>query len=478
MFPQSFWCTLGPMYAVFYDLETTTKNTVGQILNYSFILVDDEMKPIGELSGLVKMNRLQLPEPGAILANRTDVIEHQKLATDTEPQAMKKIEQFLSSCIQTAQGAIAFVGYNSSRFDLNYLRTSFIRNGLNPYFKGLLSSRDLLHTVHKAYLTNSEFREKVRAHCKGEKRLSLSMQTVTHALGLLEGVQAHESREDVLLTIKLASWLKERCNVDVRTYEAYEGVSLHSTVRSGSVYEIEEPNYDLLEGGYSRRVPMCLLDENKRASLWVNLERYAEEPSPRAISWRQSMKHSFFTTGRAVTTPEVQELARKALAQFKKVTLSNYFEKSEADIEQDIYRLDFDAQDVYYRALREGKKELLAGTTNPDAKKLWVRYQLANAELSLSDPRSADLLRQYATYRYGGKLQLVKTIRNPTDPDNYHPKLSDMMAELVRSKDIAVQEGNEADIKLLDSLERFYRDSEIVRVAGDELVPGWAKLAV
>ncbi|MEN9845210.1 MAG: hypothetical protein RIS36_357 [Pseudomonadota bacterium] len=466
------------MYAVFYDLETTTKNTVGQILNYSCILVDDELKPIRELSGLVKLNRLQLPEPGAILANRTDVLEHQRRATDTEPQAMKKIEHFLSSCIKTAQGAIAFVGYNSSRFDLNYLRTSFIRNGFNPYFKGLLSSRDLLHAVHKAYLTNSEFREKVRAQCTGEKRLSLSMQTVTHALGLLEGVQAHESREDVLLTIKLAAWLKDRCNVDVRTYEAYEGVSLHSTVRSGSVYEIEEPNYDLLEGVYNRKVPMCLLDENKRASLWVNLERYAEDPSPKSISWRQPMKHSFFTTGRAVTTPEVQQLARKALAQFKKITLSNYFEKSEADIEQDIYRLDFDAQDVYYRALREGKKEILAGTTNPDAKKLWVRYQLANANLSPSDTRSADLLRQYATYRYGGKLQLVKSIRNPTDPDNFHPKLSDMMAELVRSKESAVQEGNEADIKLLQSLERFYRESEIVRVAGDELVPGWAKVAV
>jgi hypothetical protein len=50
------------------------------------------------------------------------------------------------------------------------------------------------------------------------------------------------------------------------------------------------------------------------------------------------------------------------------------------------------------------------------------------------------------------------------------------MAELVRSRDIAAQEGNEADIKLLDSLERFYRDSEIVRAAGDELVPGWAKV--
>lgn len=460
------------MYAVFYDLETTTKNTVGQILNYSFIMVDDEMKPVAELSGLVRINRLQLPEAGAILANRTDVIEHQKIALDTEPAAMRKIENFLASCIQTAKGAVAFIGYNSSRFDLNYLRTSFIRNGINPYFKGQLSPRDLLHVVQKAYLANKEFRELVRKKCSGEKRLSLSLQTVSHALSLLEGVQAHESREDVLLTIRLAQWLKEHCSLDVRTYEAYEGTPLHSTARSGSVYEVEEPEYDLHESSPVRRVPMCLLDENKRAALWINLERYSEAPSPRCIAWRQPMKHSFFTTGRAVVGPEVQQLARKALAQFKSVTLSNFFERGDGDIEQDIYRLDFDAQDVYYRALREGRKEVLAETKNPDAKKLWVRYQLANGALDLSDTRSAELLRQYALYRYGGKLQLVRNIRDPKDPDNFHPKLSEMMAELNHLRDSAGVQEKADDVKLLDSLEKFYRSSEIFRVAGADLVPG------
>lgn len=460
------------MYAVFYDLETTTKNTVGQILNYSFIMVDDEFNPVGELSGLVKINRLQLPEPGAILANRTDVVEHQKIASDTEPVAMRKIEGFLASCIQKAHGAVAFIGYNSSRFDLNYLRTSLIRNGINPYFKGQLSTRDLLHVVQKAYLLNGEFRELTRKQCDGAPRLSLSLQTVSHALGLLDGVQAHESREDVLLTIRLARWLRDRCSLDVRTSEAYEGGPLHSTARSGTVYEIEEPEYDLHELSPARRIPMCLLDENKRAALWINLDRYAEDPSPRCISWRQPMKHAFFTSGRAVASPETQHLARKALGQFKNITLSNFFEKGDGDIEQDIYRLDFDAQDVYYRALKEGRKEILGETKNPDAKKLWVRYQLANSDLNLSDARSAELLRQYALYRYGGKLQLVRNIREPRDPDNFHPKLSEMMAELNRSREGAAAEGAQEDVKLLDSLEKFYRSSEIFRVAGPELVPG------
>jgi hypothetical protein len=467
------------MYAVFYDLETTSKNQIGQILNYSFICVDDDFKIVGELSGLIKISRLQLPEPGAILANRTDVLEHQRLAKDNEREAMKKIEAFLGSCIQQARGAISFIGYNSSKFDLLYLRTSFIRNGINPYFGGKLSTRDLLHAVQKAYLSSEKFRELVRKQCAGseKQRLSLSLQTVSHALDLLHGVQAHESREDVLLTIKVAEWLKRECAIDVRTYEPYEGARLHSTARTGSVYEIEEPQYDLTEPLYYKRTPMCLLDENGKGSLWINLERYAEEPSAKSIVWRQAMKHSFFTTGAAYQGRDIQEVARKALGQFQKVTLRNYFERSSCDIEMDIYRIDFDALGVYGRAIESGKREVLAECQNPEAKVLWVRYRLANAEDGAADPRVADLLRQYAAHRYGGKLQLVKTIRNPTDTENYHPKLQDFMSELLRSREVAVAFDKKDDVKLLDSLEAFYRSSEIVKVAGDLLVPGLARFA-
>ena len=209
-----------------------------------------------------------MPEPGAILANRTDLVKHQAEAVDSEPIAVKKIEAFIASCIQRAKGAVAFIGYNSARFDLGYLRTSFIRNGRNPYFSGKISYRDLYHVVQKAYLTSEKCRTAVRNHLKGEKRLSLSLQTVAHALGLLEGVQAHESREDVLLTIRLADWLQRECGLDVRSYEAYEGFKLHSTEKTGTVYHLEEPEYDLAEAAYSRKVPVCLLEASGKASLF------------------------------------------------------------------------------------------------------------------------------------------------------------------------------------------------------------------
>lgn len=465
------------MYAIFYDLETTSKNTIGQILNYSFIFVDDSYNVVDELSGLIRVSRLQLPEAGAILANRTDIIQHQEIATDSEPVAIKKIDSFIASCIQRAKGAVAFVGYNSARFDLGYLRTSFIRNGRNPYFGGKLSPRDLYHVVQKAYLISEKFRDLVRAACVGEKRLSLSMERVTRALGLLEGAQAHESREDVLLTIRLAEWLRRECGLDVRSYEAYEGFALHSTEKSGSVYYVEEPEYDLGEPRFARRVPVCLLEAGGKMALWINLERFAEKPEPKCLMWRQLMKHPFFISQQAAQDPELSRLARSALSVFQKVTLRNYFETSTCDIEQDIYRLDFDGQDLLAKAIQSGDRRVLADCPNPDAKVLWIRHQLAHSEVDLSDPKTANTLRQYALHRYGGKIQLVKTVRNPDDPEAFHPTLREMWENLVRAREGASAVGEREDQKLLDSLEAFYRRSDIVRVAGNDLVPGLAQSA-
>ena len=97
------------MLTIFYDLETSDRNPVGQIINYSFILVDERYEVLDELSGLIRISRLQIPDPGAILANRTDVIEHQKLANDSEPVALGKIRDFIHAAIQRAQGAVALV---------------------------------------------------------------------------------------------------------------------------------------------------------------------------------------------------------------------------------------------------------------------------------------------------------------------------------------------------------------------------------
>lgn len=464
------------MPSVFYDLETSDKHPIGQILNYSFITRGVPDPSLEELSGLVKLTRLQLPDPGAILANRTDVLEHQGKAHDCEAEAMKRIATFLSSCIDAAQGAIALIGYNSSRFDLNYLRTSLIRNGINPYFSGKIVPRDLLHVVQKAYLTSATFRERVRAQRDGEKKLSLSLQTVGHALGLLSGEQAHESREDVLLTMRVADWIQKDSGYDVATFEAYEGGKLHSTARSGAVYVQEQPEYDLGAESFVSKTPMTILDASGRAALWIDLQRYADRQTPECIVWRSAAKHSFFVSPQAVQDPELQKLARAALRQFSAITLKNFFSDTTCDIEMDIYRLDFDNLDLYIRAVQENNRSILDGCSNPEARVLWLRWQLASPQASVNDPKTAEVLRKYALHRYGGKLQTARSVEDNKQEEQgaYHQTLRETVRDLMQRREAAMIRNDEADLKLLNSLERYIRTSDIVRVAGDDLVPGWA----
>jgi hypothetical protein len=463
------------MPSVFYDLETSDKNPIGQILNYSFISRGFSDPALEELSGIVKLSRLQLPDPGAILANRTDVLAHQEQAKDSESEAMGRIAAFFASCINAANGAITLIGYNSSRFDLNYLRTSLIRNGINPYFNGKIVPRDLLHVVQKAYLTSATFRERVLSQRGGEKKLSLSLQTVGHALGLLSGEQAHESREDVLLTMRVADWIAKECGLDATTFEAYEGGKLHSTARAGTVYIQQQPEYDLSAESFAAQTPMTILDASGRAALWIDLQRYADQQTPACIVWRSAAKHAFFVSPQAVQDPELQKLARAALRQFSGITLKNFFSDTTCDIEMDIYRLDFDNLDLYVRAVQENNRAVLDSCSNPEARVLWLRRQLASPQASINDPKTAEVLRKYALHRYGGKLQTARSLEGGGEDEQgaHHQTLRETVRDLMQRREAAVLRNDQADLKLLDSLERYIRSSEIVRVAGDALVPGW-----
>ena len=128
------------MISIFFDLETSTTEPIGQILNYSFIATDDKFEIIDECSDSVKISPLELPVADAILANRIDVIEHQKHNYLNETLSMKKIFDFFTKMIEKNKGEkIVLIGYNSLKFDVPYLRTSMIRNGLSPYFRGKIN---------------------------------------------------------------------------------------------------------------------------------------------------------------------------------------------------------------------------------------------------------------------------------------------------------------------------------------------------
>jgi hypothetical protein len=192
--------------------------------------------------------------------------------------------------------------------------------------------------------------------------------------------------------------------------------------------------------------------------------------------WRSAAKHSFFVSPQAVQDPELQKLARAALRQFSGISLKNFFSDTTCDIEMDIYRLDFDNLDLYIRAVQENNRAILDGCSNPEARVLWLRRQLASPQASVDDPKTAEVLRKYALHRYGGKLQTARSVEGDKQEEQgaYHQTLRETLRDLMQRREAAMIRNEEADLKLLNSLERYIRTSDIVRLAGDDLVPGWA----
>ncbi|MFM1847110.1 MAG: hypothetical protein RL417_584, partial [Pseudomonadota bacterium] len=418
------------LYSIFYDLETTTKFNVGQILNYCFTVVDPELTPVRELSGRIRISRLELPAPGAILANRTDVLEHQATTPDTEAIAMARITEFIWGAVREFEN-VNFIGFNSSRFDLQYLRTSLARHGINPYFGGRLIYRDLYHVAKKLAVTTSSF-PRLPAMNTGpdeEGRLSLRLETLARAAGLLTGAQRHEAKADVEVTLALARHFRDTYELDVSTYGAYEALPHHRQPRSGDIVTMADPNYDLGAGPAAAVLtPMMLLEGTDKSVLWVDLERYRAGEGRRAIRWMNPTTGRF-TCGPAVEWNEFREAAIAALEEFRSVTLDGYFSETECDIEEYIYRLKPAMIDALGRALdRNDPAEI---RECKDAHVLFKRHFIAfGDEGERETTRRESMLRSYATYRYGGQMLMERSRAPEFLESQFHPTLQSMCREL------------------------------------------------
>ncbi len=452
--------------SIYYDFETSDTNSIGQILNFSFSLVDSEFRTLRNLSGNIRLSRLQLPRAGAILANRIDVERHQKVAEFSEKQAAAEIFSFINTAIEDDQ-ASNLIGFNSSKFDLLHLRTLLIRNGINPYFKGKIQSRDVFLLARKLYCTESKFPELAikKQGDDGKERYSLSLESLAKTFGLLKSSerQSHESKEDVNLTIELAAKFKQLFKADIAKFEAYEAVNLHRSKR-GSVFETYEPKLDIEQSSKRQIIPMVLLDADHKSALWIDLHRFKEKADRSAIKWISIKTGSLFTDGKLVSQNTEKEHAERALKELHGINLKNFFTRSVCDIEQDIYRLDMAEIDKLHAIMWDGKDLKLE---NKDTRTVLTRHKLVEYVWgSGDDARVEKLLREYSLYRYGGKAVMYKNGPSADNPKaGYHPSFKELLGEVEE-----LEKGAAGDSKqLLLALKRYYLDSDIYRVAGDEL---------
>lgn len=451
------------MKTIFFDLETTDLNFVGQILNYAFVVVDNNWEIVDQLTGKIKVSRTQLPSPYAILANRVDIIEHQNTVDDEEPLAMAKIKQWLTDVIESQKVPTKLIGFNSMKFDVPFLRTSMIRNGVNPYHYNMKCT-DLCHVAQKLATVNESFRERLGP---GQ---SLKLENLLKVENLLEGSQEHESLSDVLLTIDLAKHYATYYGIDVRTYRQYEPWRY----QNGETVVIKvSPVKDKLchnENFYvaKPRARMVALDVDKKYALWIDIDSWADGERRGAISWYAQEYSPFFVDGKD-KSEEARVLAAKARESLSDISLLNFFPLRNCDIEQFIYMMKFAELDALYDAIWRNDLSTIKQLGGKYSSQLYLRYVANYGDLSKKSTQT--ILQNHLLYRYGGKLKINK-MDNTTEyvegvyNESFHATYGEMLAQ---TKNLLLEKEDIEDRRLLEKLIKYYKSSAVQKFAGDAL---------
>ena len=188
----------------FYDLETSgLKPRADRVMQFAGQRTTLDLEPVGEpVNILVKMTDDALPSPQAIGV------------TGITPQ--KTLEEGLKEaefCQKAAEeiftpGTIA-VGYNTVRFDDEFMRAIFWRNFYDPYeweWKDERSRWDMLDVVR---LTRALRPEGINWPVTEEGKPTNRLELLTKENGL-EHEHAHDALSDVYATIAVARLIKEK----------------------------------------------------------------------------------------------------------------------------------------------------------------------------------------------------------------------------------------------------------------------------
>lgn len=186
-----------------YDLETTGVNArEGRVMQFAGQRTDMDLKPIGEpVNVLIKLSEDILPDPDAILI--TGITPQQTVLEGiTEAEFLKLFYE------QVATPGTIFAGFNTVRFDDEFMRFLNYRNFYDAYewqYKDGKSRWDLLDVVRMTRALRPEGIQWPVVDGKPTNRLVL----ITKLNGL-NHENAHDALNDVLATIAVARLIKTK----------------------------------------------------------------------------------------------------------------------------------------------------------------------------------------------------------------------------------------------------------------------------
>jgi len=221
---------------LFYDFETSGRDFLGQILTYAFILTDDKYNKVDQFTGKIKLSRIQLPDPEAIMITKLDIEDLEKNGDD-EWIAAEKLYQFLNKITQKYP-QVTLAGFNSNRFDLTFLRNTLIKYGINPYFGGALKNKDILHFAkHTAFTHEDTFLWTESLDREDKPYFSFRLEDLAIAYEQLTAPQSHDALEDVELTINVVKAIEAKHNVSFVEFRPFDLTGLKDSQTTHAVFK-------------------------------------------------------------------------------------------------------------------------------------------------------------------------------------------------------------------------------------------------
>lgn len=188
----------------FYDLETSgLKSRTDRIMQFAGIRTDEDFQPIGEPANLlVELPDDTLPSPSAVMVTGIT-----PMATRTDGMSEREFCRFLTE--EVALPNTTIMGYNSIRFDDEFVRNALWRNFYDPYewqWRDGRSRWDLLDVVR---MTRALRPDGIKWPVTEEGKPTNRLELITKE-NQIAHEHAHDALSDVEALISVTKLIKER----------------------------------------------------------------------------------------------------------------------------------------------------------------------------------------------------------------------------------------------------------------------------
>ena len=191
------------MNYIFYDLETTGRSPAwDQIIQVAAILTDKKLNIKEKYEEKCRINSFCIPNPEAILVNKISM----RTLLNTNLSNYQLMINLKKKFIEWSPAI--FIGYNSIKFDEEFLRNSFFKNLLDPYLtiKQDNFRFDLLDAVRA---TNHFHPERIKSLLSDKGNPILKLEKIAPLNGISD-FTAHDALGDTYASIGLAKIIKEK----------------------------------------------------------------------------------------------------------------------------------------------------------------------------------------------------------------------------------------------------------------------------